>query len=716
MRKIATILVAVLSTLAVSAQSMDRYAGIYCPYPDTDNQFHKAPAGYKAVYLAHFGRHGSRYHSSAPRYDKLLAILERADQFGNLTPEGKSILQDVRTVANGAKGHYGALVGRGTDEQRHIMQRLCRNCPELFAGKDWQVEVYASQVPRCLMSMAASTDVIKEFNPKVRFVRHSDEGTQTELFFEPATYAASANAKDFLNAKCNTDVSPQPLLDKFFIDGGKWVMADSRARFGHMLWDIATAAGEVGVDVWKYFTPDEMAPYWKEQNARYYYSFGPSEEFSEVSKDQISGLVGNILTGADNALATGNFRASLRYGHDTQVMPLTDFLGIEGCCTPAAEGQPIEEVWRNCEVSPMGANIQMLFYRKGKSDDILVKVLHNEKEVHLQGIETDCWPFYHWSELRAALYDRLESQPAFTRNGWQRDTVSTGLVYMRYSGYEEVSRSNQLISVVDVDLNNPRYTVDFSFIEGRNSTSDAFKVAGAVATMNASYEKESVFIKTEGTIRYNIQSDYVPYQGAVPQWKTDCAICTDGRRVGIEYTGKGKTIPEMREAYAAMDWPEVISSSPMLIEKGIPVGKYFGTNNLSDDEFALVNYEDARRHQTVRHPRCAVALTADNHMILICVDGRRPGIAEGMNAWELTTFIESQFHPVDAINMDGGGSSAMCVAGRGRKGTNVVNYPSKSPTFKHDMERRVPTHIHIIDKEQAQPKLEKQLNNQYLAD
>ena len=49
---------------------------------------------------------------------------------------------------------------------------------------------------------------------------------------------------------------------------------------------------------------------------------------------------------------------------------------------------------------PMCGNLQLIFFRKKDSNDILVKTLLNEREVPLTGIETDCFPFYHWSELR----------------------------------------------------------------------------------------------------------------------------------------------------------------------------------------------------------------------------------------------------------------------------------------------------------------------------
>lgn len=44
--------------------------------------------------------------------------------------------------------------------------------------------------------------------------------------------------------------------------------------------------------------------------------------------------------------------------------------------------------------------------------------------------------------------------------------------------------------------------------------------------------------------------------------------------------------------------------------------------------------EDYRRHQGVRHPRTAVALTEQNKLLLVTVDGRA-GLAAGMTAKSL---------------------------------------------------------------------------------
>ncbi len=58
----------------------------------------------------------------------------------------------------------------------------------------------------------------------------------------------------------------------------------------------------------------------------------------------------------------------------------------------------------------MGANLQLVYYRKSGSDDVLVKVLLNEHEATLP-VKTDVAPYYHWTDVRAYLIDKLARQP-----------------------------------------------------------------------------------------------------------------------------------------------------------------------------------------------------------------------------------------------------------------------------------------------------------------
>ena len=64
-----------------------------------------------------------------------------------------------------------------------------------------------------------------------------------------------------------------------------------------------------------------------------------------------------------------------------------------------------------------------------------------------------------------------------------------------------------------------------------------------------------------------------------------------------------------------------------------------------------------------KHPRTAIGYTADGKMIILVVQGRMKGLAEGATLPQLAT-IMLELGCVEAMNMDGGGSSCMLVNGK----------------------------------------------------
>ncbi|MEJ7701355.1 MAG: phosphodiester glycosidase family protein [Pyrinomonadaceae bacterium] len=70
-----------------------------------------------------------------------------------------------------------------------------------------------------------------------------------------------------------------------------------------------------------------------------------------------------------------------------------------------------------------------------------------------------------------------------------------------------------------------------------------------------------------------------------------------------------------------------------------------------------------------RHPRTAVAKLAGDKFLMVTVDGRQPGTSVGMSLQELAEML-LKFGAVDAMNLDGGGSTTMFVGGK------VINQPS----------------------------------------
>ena len=55
----------------------------------------------------------------------------------------------------------------------------------------------------------------------------------------------------------------------------------------------------------------------------------------------------------------------------------------------------------------MAGNIQLIFFRNKKNpDDVLVKVMLNERETSMP-VETDLFPFYHWNDVRTFLLKEI---------------------------------------------------------------------------------------------------------------------------------------------------------------------------------------------------------------------------------------------------------------------------------------------------------------------
>jgi hypothetical protein len=124
---------------------------------------------------------------------------------------------------------------------------------------------------------------------------------------------------------------------------------------------------------------------------------------------------------------------------------------------------------------------------------------------------------------------------------------------------------------------------------------------------------------------------------------------TQGQRLAIE-AGPGQLVtvrlvlrPEWR------DVPEALGGGPVIVRAGKPIFN------------ALEDFSSS--HLNRRHPRTAVGQRADGRIVMVVVDGRRPGYSAGMTNFELAqTMI--RLGVVAASGFDAGGSSAMAFDGQ----------------------------------------------------
>src|SRR5699024_10060793 len=164
------------------------------------------------------------------------------------------------------------------------------------------------------------------------------------------------------------------------------------------------------------------------------------------------------------------------------------------------------------------------------------------------------------------------------------------------------------------DPSNKKYYLDF--IDLLDSDSEILsKVAAnekAIVGINASYELDVSFIKTNGKVKNEISIE----EGHLRSWKYEGAIFynSDGT-LKIDYG--------TNEDYLNSAYENIYSGSPMLIYNFEPIGRNF-VGDITDLDLSSLPYEDYRRHQGVRHPRTVYAITKHKHLLLITIDGRFP--------------------------------------------------------------------------------------------
>lgn len=265
-----------------------------------------------------------------------------------------------------------------------------------------------------------------------------------------------------------------------------------------------------------------------------------------------------------------------------------------------------------------------------------------------------------WAQVDVWAIDNRFDQPA------QHTTVDTGIYWHSWLGFDQRLGRNMSINLIDIDLTRAEVKVDFAwFNDNRATLSEVADTALAIVAVNSAYFEKLddggyvSFHKSKGTVDQYVE---VP-AGHTRYWKHQAAFTQTGPQSFAFIQGN-------QRLYDSLPYDNIVSSAPLLISDGVPVGKYFVTRKSGDKSDLEREHPD--RHQAGLGPRMAYAKTADHHLLLIAVDGRSPQ-ASGINAEELTDLLMA-VGATGALNMDGGGSVTMFV--RGATPNGVVNYPS----------------------------------------
>ena len=166
----------------------------------------------------------------------------------------------------------------------------------------------------------------------------------------------------------------------------------------------------------------------------------------------------------------------------------------------------------------------------------------------------------------------------------------------------------------------------------------------------------------------------------------------DGKEMCIEYSS------DTQYEEVTKDWHTALASGPMLVKDGEIVVPMLMGDDADGDNIEAMNAEQKngskiRTHYSSaqfydrRHPRAAVGTDNEGNIYYVVIDGRFKGKGDGASIYE-TAYICHMLGMTNAINLDGGGSSAIWS-----EVTGTFNHPYDNKKWDNEGERVVPNLI-----------------------
>jgi exopolysaccharide biosynthesis protein len=246
-----------------------------------------------------------------------------------------------------------------------------------------------------------------------------------------------------------------------------------------------------------------------------------------------------------------------------------------------------------------------------------------------------------------------QQTPSLKKIDWQHEKISQGLV-LKYAHTNHLFDSKQYINVLKVSKKRQlSLAYETSILK---PTSQFGQEKNALAAINAGFFD----MKIGGSVTFMKVNDEVINRNitSANNLTQSCIAIDENKRLHI-FLDSTTLFFERPENY-----DDVLYTGPLLIEnrKKMPLeDKPFNSN---------------------RHPRTCACTLNNGKILLITVDGRNAQ-AQGMSLFELSDLLQ-QLKCVNAINLDGGGSTTLWLKSKG-----IINHPSDNQTFDAAGERKV---------------------------
>ena len=333
-----------------------------------------------------------------------------------LNLQGQRLLKLLSLINDASQLRAGDLSDVGAEQHQQIAQRMFDNFPEVFAGNA-RIDARSTVIFRCILSMQNETMRLRSLNPDLRI---TTDASYHDMYYMGWGYGEDTLANDLRksvdpisNGMYDKHLNPKRFVAQLVNDTA-WATANMNGR--QLMRDVFDVSGSLqghhefdGISLYNYFSGDEIYELWRLKNIYWYIHWANAPQNGNRMPFIERALLRDMIEKADNAIATGEHGASLRFGHETCVLPLACLMELDSVNYSCDDLETLHEHWQDYNTIPKACNIQMVFYRPvgtvcNRAEDILVKVLLNEHEATLPVSAVD-GPYYRWTDLRR-YYER----------------------------------------------------------------------------------------------------------------------------------------------------------------------------------------------------------------------------------------------------------------------------------------------------------------------
>jgi hypothetical protein len=413
-------------TLTGLAQNCDiNFLGTKTLYKWDGKKYTPAPTGYEPVFINHVGRHGARHLTKDVKTTLAYSLLSVADSVNNLTEKGKKLKQMVLSLQKVEKGNTKSISAEGAAELEGIGERMYANFPAVFNGKP-NLNVAITKEVRTKQSADA---FFKGLKSKMKdSITINERNDDTNLRFYDASPAYKSFEKDIDTSPVKLSLEEAERISeindavtgRFFTAAFLAKVHESdKAKFVSDIFGFTTIVNSldteikqagytpVDLDFKTFFTCDELGRLSIVDSGDEYLKKGPGTDNNGIQVRVAVPLLVNFILTTDEFIKGGNFSAQLRFAHAETIAPFAALLQISTADKAGHDPLKFNTNWQASSIIPLSSNIQWIFFKKKGTEEYLVKILLNEKEAHITGLNEKSFPYYKWDDLRKLYMDKL---------------------------------------------------------------------------------------------------------------------------------------------------------------------------------------------------------------------------------------------------------------------------------------------------------------------